>query len=83
MSGPLCNTEDFGTACVKLVPNFRRFCIVKFKIGILILSQQTSHALSMHYQKDRREARKVTTLIGLRNVRELMKTVMGEESLFQ
>lgn len=69
MAIPLCNNEDFGTACVKLVSNFRHLCIVNFKTDTLISKSVDIsciiHALSTHYQADRREARKLTTLIRL------------------
>lgn len=71
--------EDFGTAGLKLLPNFRNFCIGRFKPDIFIPVRRHP----VHYQGDRREARKLTTLIGLINVRKLRKTMMGEENLFQ
>lgn len=82
MAIPLCNTEDFGTACVKLVSNFRHLCIVNFKIDTLISKSVDIscfiHALSTCYQTGRREARKLTTLIRLGNVWEPVKTMMGK-----
>lgn len=69
MAGSLCNSEDFGTACVKSVPNFRNSCIVKFKTDILI-PKSADISCSIHASSERQKGSKKGDNIGLRNVRE-------------